>query len=66
MEGYFGIFLTVVNTSYLWFVWFAFMSMPEDARRFLVVALGIVYPMLASLVAISNTPTKKIQKNSFG
>lgn len=65
MEGYFGIFLTAVNTSYLWFVWFAFMSMPEDARRFLVVALGTVYPMLASLVAISTTPSKKNVEERF-
>jgi len=59
MEGYVGLLLTAVNTGYLWFVWFAFMSMPEDGRRFVVVVLGTAYPMVASLVAISTVPNKK-------
>eukprot|EP00977_Amphora_coffeiformis_P001027 scaffold220_cov169-Amphora_coffeaeformis.AAC.7 len=59
MEGYVSVLLTAVNTGYLWFAWFTFMSMSEEARRFVVVALGTVYPMMASLVAISTTPNKK-------
>lgn len=59
VEGYVGLLLTAVNASYMWFMWFTFMAMPEDARRFLVVCLGTVYPMLASVTAISTTPTKK-------
>jgi len=52
-EGYGQIIFAGVNTSYLWFMWFAFMSMPEEARRFLVVGLGTVYPMIASTVALA-------------
>lgn len=65
MEGYVGILLTAVNTSYLWFVWFAFLSMPEESRRFLVVALGTVYPMMASVVAISTTSVKNNIQERF-
>lgn len=65
VEGIMGVILTVVNTSYLWFVWFAFMTLPEEARRFVVVALGTVYPMSASLVAISTKPTKKNVEERF-
>jgi len=53
-EGWIGVFMTVVNTSYLWMVWFAFMSLPEEARRFVVVALGTVYPIAASVAAIAS------------
>jgi len=53
-EGYIGLFMAIVNTSYIWMVWFAFMSLPEEARRFLVVALGTVYPIAASIVAIAS------------
>lgn len=65
VEGYIGILLTVVNTSYLWFMWFVFLSMPEETRRFVVVALGTVYPMAASIAAISTTPTKKNVEERF-
>ena len=53
LEGYVSVILTMVNTSYLWIVWFCFVRLPEDQRRFLVVALGTVYPMICSTVAIS-------------
>lgn len=56
-EGYIGVLLTVVNTSYIWFVWFAFMRLPEEARRFIVVLLGTIYPIAASTVAITTEQT---------
>lgn len=53
MEGWVAVILTVVNSSYLSFVWFLFMCFPEEQRRFAVVAVGTVYPMAASLIAIT-------------
>jgi hypothetical protein len=53
MESWLGIFLLVVNTSYLWLLWLTFLSLPEEARRFVTVGLGTVYPMAASTVAIT-------------
>jgi hypothetical protein len=53
MESWLGIFLLVVNTSYLWLLWLTFLSLPEEARRFVTVGLGTVYPMAASTIAIT-------------
>jgi receptor expression-enhancing protein 5/6 len=53
VEGWISLILTAVNTSYIWFVWFIFMSFPEDQRRFAVVAVGTIYPLAASTVAIT-------------
>lgn len=53
VEGWISIILTVVNTSYLYFVWFIFMSFPEEQRRFAVVAVGTIYPVAASTVALT-------------
>ena len=52
-DGWGGIILTVVNTAHLWMIWFCFMSLPEPARRFITVAAGTVYPIIASTVAIT-------------
>jgi len=52
-EGYIAFFMTIVNTSYIWLIWSAFLMLPEEGRRFLVVALGTVYPIAASIVAIA-------------
>jgi hypothetical protein len=59
LEGYMNMIMTMVNTSYIWFMWYAFIRMPEDQRRFLVVCLGTVYPLVSSTVALSTTSTKK-------
>ena len=53
VEGWTAIILTVVNTSHLTFLWFLFMVFSEEQRRFAVVAVGTVYPMAASLLAIT-------------
>jgi len=50
-DGWIGTLMALVNTSYMYFLWFAFVLLPEDARRFLVVAAGTVYPIAASIVA---------------
>ncbi len=53
VESWIAILLTVVNTTYLSFVWFLFMTFPEEQRRFAVVAVGTIYPMAASTIAIT-------------
>jgi hypothetical protein len=45
--------LTAINSSYIWWTWFIFVSMPEESRRFAVVAVGTIYPLAASTVAIA-------------
>lgn len=45
--------VAAVNMSHLYFVWFAFMTLPEEVRRFCVVAVGTVYPLGASIVAVT-------------
>lgn len=53
MDGKVQIILGLVNSSYLWIIWMAFMTLPEEARRFVVVAVGTVYPMVASTASIA-------------
>jgi len=52
-EGWIAFFMLAVNSSYLWFAWFIFMSFPEEQRRFFVVAMGTVYPVAASIIALT-------------
>ena len=59
VEGWIALILAAVNTGYLSFVWFLFMTFPEEQRRFFVVALGTVYPMAASTMAITTKDTEK-------
>jgi TB2/DP1, HVA22 family len=54
-EGYMGLLLTMVNTSYIWVIWYALLYLPEGAKRFLVVALGTLYPICASIVSVSTS-----------
>jgi len=42
-----------VNVSHLWVVWIAFALLPASFKRFVVVTVGTVYPVTASMVAIS-------------
>jgi hypothetical protein len=53
IEGWIQLLLALVNTSYIWMIWFVFLRLPEEERRFVVVALGTVYPIVASIVAVS-------------
>lgn len=62
MESWIGIFLLVVNTSYLWLLWLTFLSLPEEARRFVTVALGTVYPMVASTIAITTHSSSREER----
>mmetsp|Transcript_42196 Transcript_42196/g.132144 ORF Transcript_42196/g.132144 Transcript_42196/m.132144 type:complete len:310 (+) Transcript_42196:211-1140(+) len=45
--------LTAVNAGHIYMIWFAFMMMEEEAKRFIVIAAGTVYPLIASLVAVA-------------
>lgn len=57
MNGWGKLIMAATNTSYLWIVWYAFMILPEEARRFVVVSVGTVYPVVASTVAVTTTTT---------
>jgi len=59
-SGWASIVLTGVNASYCWILWFSFVSLPEESRRFLTIALGTAYPLAASIVAMAN-PQKKVE-----
>ena len=52
-----GLIMTIVNASHLWFLWAFFVILPKDLKRFVTVAVGTVYPILASITAVS-TPDK--------
>ena len=54
----FSILMLIVNMAHLWFLWMTFMSLDEEARRFIVVAVGTVYPIIASTVACTTNTDK--------
>jgi len=61
LEGNVAIFLLLINTGYLWMIWFVFMTLDEEAKRFIVVAAGTVYPVVATIVCMSkNSKTHNI------
>lgn len=53
LDGKMEIILAAVNSGYLWLLWSVFLTLPEEARRFVVVAVGTVYPIIASTVSIT-------------
>jgi len=53
LEGNIAMFLLFINTGYLWMIWFVFMNLDEEAKRFIVVAAGTVYPIVTSIVSMS-------------
>jgi hypothetical protein len=57
VQGWIGLILTAVNTSYLSFAWWIFMIFPEPARRFFVIVIGTIYPLAASTVALTTGET---------
>ena len=52
-ETWFSVILTLVNSWHLWIVWFVFMSFNEEEKRFVVIAVGTIYPLAASMVALT-------------
>jgi hypothetical protein len=65
MDGKIQVLLAVVNSSYLWIVWMVFMSLPEEARRFVVIAVGTVYPMMASTASITTSKPGDNHEETF-
>jgi TB2/DP1, HVA22 family len=55
MDGKVQLLLALVNSGYLWILWITFMTLPEEARRFVTVGVGTVYPIIASTVSIANS-----------
>jgi len=47
------IVLLFINASHLWLLWAVFILMPVFLKRFMAVTLGTVYPVAASIVAVT-------------
>ena len=45
--------LSIINCSHLGFLWFTFVMMPGDLKRFVVVATGTLFPLMASIVCVA-------------
>ncbi len=58
-EGKMSIISIVVNAAYLWGMWFTFLVLDEEAKRFIVIAVGTIYPISASMVACTRTGLSK-------
>jgi hypothetical protein len=48
---------TVVSASHLWILWAVFLFFPPTLKRFVTVGVGVVYPVIASIVAVGTTNT---------
>jgi len=53
MDGKIEAVLAMVNSGYLWIIWSTFLTLPEEARRFVVIAVGTVYPIVASTASLA-------------
>merc|ERR1712176_1449480 len=60
VEGKAVYILLLINTGYIWILWFVFMNLEEEAKRFIVVAAGTVYPLAVSILSLSK------DNNSYG
>ena len=65
MDGKVQMLFVVVNSGYLWILWMTFMTLPEEARRFVVIAAGTVYPMIASTVSITTKSASPDYEETF-
>ena len=54
VESTTALFMTAVNSGYLWVIWFTFLNLDEEARRFIVIAVGTLYPIAASSLACAS------------
>jgi len=59
MEGRMSVIMIFINSSYLWIMWFTFMTLDDEARRFIVIAVGTIYPIVASTVACTTRSDQK-------
>lgn len=58
-----SLLLAALNSGYLWIVWFTFLNLDEEARRFIVIAVGTLYPIAASSVAC--TTKSEVRDDTF-
>lgn len=65
LEGWIQVVFVTVNSYYMWIMWYAFLRLDEEERRFLVIGLGTIYPILASTVAMCSKSTNKISEEHF-
>lgn len=55
MEGWITmVVMTFVNSMHLWLLWAVFVIMPASIKRFMTVTLGTVFPLMASIVAVTS------------
>lgn len=59
VENKAGFLMLAVNSSYLWGIWFTFLTLDEEARRFIVIAVGTLYPIAASALACTTKTEKR-------
>mmetsp|Transcript_8783 Transcript_8783/g.15923 ORF Transcript_8783/g.15923 Transcript_8783/m.15923 type:complete len:402 (-) Transcript_8783:1956-3161(-) len=45
------------NIAHLWVIWIAFVLLPSFLKRFIVIVVGTVYPLMSSVVAITTKDT---------
>ena len=68
LEGYIQVLLTMVNTAYLSIMWFVFLQLPEEQRRFVTVFLGTFYPFACTIVVVSTAKDRdptSVQERNF-
>lgn len=49
---------TTINAVHLWILWLFFVFLPVPLKRFVMTAVGVAYPLLASTVALTTTEDK--------
>jgi len=59
VEGQISLIFFVINSSYLWFLWFIFLTLDEEERRTIVIAVGTIYPIAASTVSCTTKSDKR-------
>ena len=59
VENQLSIFMIIINSGYLWVLWFTFLAFDEEARRFIVIAVGTLYPIAASTIACTSKSVRR-------
>ncbi|CAB9506424.1 receptor accessory protein [Seminavis robusta] len=48
-----GLVMTIINASHLWALWAFFIILPKGLKRFVTIAIGTAFPLLASITAVT-------------
>lgn len=59
VEGKMALIFFVINSSYIWFLWFIFLTLDEEEKRTIVIAVGTIYPIAASTVVCSTKSDRR-------